>query len=76
LHWLHGSLPGVPVILITAFGDRLVHKRASELGAALVIDKPFSLPELHERVREVLHPTAEHLQTVTGSPGKSQGSPC
>jgi CheY-like chemotaxis protein len=52
LHWLRRWLPEVPVILITAFGDRQVHKRAEALGAVMVIDKPFDLGEFLEHVRE------------------------
>ena len=36
----------VPVILITAFGDRVVHGEAHRLGAVAVLDKPFSLDRL------------------------------
>ena len=54
LHWLQRWLRGVPVILITAFGDRRIHRRAQELGAALVIDKPFDLSRLHDDIVRVL----------------------
>ena len=59
LHWVQVFLPELPLILITAFGDPQVHRRASELGAALVIDKPFRLQDLHDCVHDVLScPTA------------------
>jgi len=35
-----------PVILITAFGDRRLHDRAREFGAAALLDKPFDIDEL------------------------------
>lgn len=56
LHWLKTNLPEVPVILITAFGDAQTHRRAQELGAVAVIDKPFDLQTFHERVMRVLSP--------------------
>ena len=43
-----------PVILITAFGDVHLHRRARELGAVDVIDKPFDLMQLCARVECVL----------------------
>ncbi len=42
------------VILITAFGDDEVHTKASRLGAAAVMDKPFDVEELLARVREMI----------------------
>jgi len=42
-----------PTILITAFGDEQIHRRAAELGA-VVIDKPFELVDLMEKVEETL----------------------
>jgi CheY-like chemotaxis protein len=36
----------VPVILITAFGERIVHLEAKRLGAVAVLDKPFALDRL------------------------------
>lgn len=42
--------PSVPFVLITAFGDRQTHQRASELGACAVLDKPFDLVQLREVV--------------------------
>ena len=48
------QFPEMPVILITAFGDALTHRRARALGAADVIDKPFDLGLLCRRMQEVL----------------------
>lgn len=41
------------IILITAFGDEATHTRASELGATMVLDKPFDLDTLCEAIRQV-----------------------
>jgi DNA-binding response OmpR family regulator len=46
--------PSVPVILITAFGDALTHRRARSLGAVEVIDKPFDLGMLCRRILSIL----------------------
>ena len=42
-----------PTILITAFGDEEVHRQVEEIGVVL-LDKPFELEDLMERVREFL----------------------
>ncbi len=36
----------MPFILITAFGDDETHRRAEELGATAIFDKPFDLDDL------------------------------
>lgn len=54
LHWLGQRIPDVPVILITAFGDPQTHRRATELGAAVVLDKPFDLEDFHAQVSAAL----------------------
>jgi DNA-binding response OmpR family regulator len=41
------------IILITAFGDEATHTRARELGATMVIDKPFDLDALCDAIRRV-----------------------
>ena len=43
-----------PMILVTAFGDRDLHNKAEQLGAAAVLDKPFDIDELRELVRRLL----------------------
>ena len=45
-----------PFILITAFGDPLMHAQARELGASLVIDKPFDFDEVIALIRRILPP--------------------
>jgi DNA-binding response OmpR family regulator len=55
---------GVPIVLITAFGDEEAHQRASELGAVM-LDKPFDLDTLRGAVREALT-TRHERPTGTG----------
>lgn len=58
--------PDLPVILITAFGDALTHRRARALGAVDVIDKPFDLGLLFRRVQDVLGSHRHHMDTSAG----------
>ena len=44
----------VPVILITAFGDRAVHEKARALGAIAVFNKPFDLDDLRTAILNFL----------------------
>jgi len=44
----------LPVVLITAFGDRDMHERAARLGAVAVLDKPFDCDELRRVVFRTL----------------------
>ena len=46
----------VPVILITAFGDREIHEKARQLGAIAVFDKPFDLDDLRTAILNFLPP--------------------
>ena len=43
----------VPVILITAFNERMVRDEAYDLGAAAVLQKPLHLDDVHAIVRAV-----------------------
>jgi DNA-binding response OmpR family regulator len=43
-----------PFILITGFGDEALHRRAEELGASAVVDKPFDLDAFRQIVLTVL----------------------
>jgi CheY-like chemotaxis protein len=43
-----------PFILFTAFGDDETHRRARELGALTLIDKPFDIDDLRGLVAQVL----------------------
>jgi DNA-binding response OmpR family regulator len=44
------------VILITAFGDAITHRRALEHGAAEVVDKPFDIDAIRALVQRILPP--------------------
>ena len=58
---LRRELNGIPIILITAFGDQTTHLRALRLGASRVIDKPFDCDELREAVHQALHEPARRV---------------
>lgn len=48
---------GLPVIVMTAFGDHALHAEANRLGAARVFDKPFDIRDLvAEALRLFPHP--------------------
>lgn len=49
-----GPWSGVPVILMTAFGDDAVHQAARRHGVLLVLEKPFSPEAMVARVRSIL----------------------
>ena len=51
LEWLRGVVWSIPVIVITAFGDPVLHAEARRLGALAVLDKPFDVNELLALVR-------------------------
>jgi two-component system response regulator (stage 0 sporulation protein F) len=55
----------IPVVLITAFGDRKTQLKALELGAAAVFDKPFNVEEF----RTFLTRTAAHCAEGFRAPG-------
>ena len=54
LHELHGDLPELPVIVLSARGDLQTKLRGFELGAVDYVAKPFALDELLARVRVAL----------------------
>jgi len=47
----------LPMILITTFGDEETHILAKQFGAAALIDKPFDVDLLLQKVQEVLSET-------------------
>jgi DNA-binding NtrC family response regulator len=51
---LRRRLPGVPVILMTAFGSADVLDEAYRLGVFTVLDKPFELDELEGLIERAL----------------------
>jgi DNA-binding NtrC family response regulator len=54
LQWLGKRGARVSVILITCFGDAPTHRRARQLGAVAVLDKPFAMTELLSLVQSLL----------------------
>lgn len=56
LHALADTDSSIPVVLITAFGDEEVHRRAAELGAKAVLDKPFAMEVLRRLVTDTISP--------------------
>lgn len=54
LSHIRREMPDLPVLLITAFGDPVTHRRARALGAVELIDKPFDLAMLVRRANEIL----------------------
>jgi DNA-binding response OmpR family regulator len=52
--------PGMPpLILFTAFGDEATHRRAREIGALTLLDKPFDLDQLRALVIQILDQTSQ-----------------
>ena len=51
---LHECKGFPPMILITAFGDENIHRKAKQLGAAAMFDKPFEIDDLLSKVREIV----------------------
>jgi CheY-like chemotaxis protein len=46
--------PDVPVIMITAYGDKETRRKAAEAGAAGLFTKPIDFPELRGEIRRRL----------------------
>ncbi len=51
--------PGVPLVLITSFGDHQTKTDALALGVEAYFDKPVRLHELKEAVRRLLSPSRD-----------------
>lgn len=43
----------LPIILITAFGDRATHDRAKQHGVTAIFDKPFDMDELLAKIQDI-----------------------
>ncbi|HEX3627866.1 MAG TPA: response regulator [Verrucomicrobiae bacterium] len=54
---INSTHPGVPVIVITALPHQ--HERAASLGVALLMEKPLDIPNLLNKVRELLEQPRE-----------------
>ena len=48
------EFPGVPVVMITAFGDWDIYAKAIESGASKFVNKPVKKEEIIQIIREVL----------------------
>jgi DNA-binding NtrC family response regulator len=46
LRAIRASVPSLPVILMTSFGDESTARRAADAGAFASLSKPFQAPEL------------------------------
>ena len=57
--------PGVPMVLITSFGDPQTKADALALGVEAYFDKPVRLSELKGAVRRLLGPALNGKQTET-----------
>ena len=64
--------PQAVIIVVTAFGDFHTRQRASTLGAAAVLDKPFHLADLSKIVRRELR--AKRRRTPGNSSSVSRQS--
>lgn len=61
--------PTPKVIMLTAFGQDSVTSRAAQLGVSYFILKPFDMPVLIERIRQITRGTTQSvtLQSISGS---------
>lgn len=66
LEQLRAARCGIPIILMTAFGDEATRRKARSLGAVL-IDKPFPLVELRAAVARLLRRRAVGPERHDGS---------
>ncbi len=58
LEYLQGRDQLPPILLMTAFGDERTHRLAKRFGAVAVVDKPFDLVTLVEKIKELVPPPA------------------
>ena len=68
---LHALVPGIPVIVITAFGDERTVEEAFARGAYDIFLKPFSLDDL----LNVLRRAGEETEGTGGSATEHRGGP-
>jgi FixJ family two-component response regulator len=43
----------LPIILITAFGDRATHEKAKQHGVTAIFDKPFDMDKLLDKIQVI-----------------------
>jgi two-component system response regulator GlrR len=53
LREIRGSVPSLPVIVMTSFGDECTARRAADEGAFASLSKPFQAPELTALLEQV-----------------------
>ncbi len=51
---LRDWLPHLPVVVVTAYGDAAIRRRVNALDHAHILDKPFHMRHLHEKVDALL----------------------
>ncbi|MCM8613526.1 response regulator [Accumulibacter sp.] len=70
--WLREREPHLPVIFLTGHADVTTAVRAMRLGAFDVIEKPFNVQQLIERVNQALRRVAEAAAATAGNGGWQQ----
>jgi DNA-binding NtrC family response regulator len=53
LQAIHDEWPGLPVLMVTAYGDDERRRRAAALGAADFLSKPVDFDHLKRRLRDI-----------------------
>jgi CheY-like chemotaxis protein len=53
LHEIKGRWPGIPVMMVTAYGDDERRRRAQEYGAAEFLSKPVDFNLLKEQLQQL-----------------------
>jgi CheY-like chemotaxis protein len=53
LRAIHDEWPGLPVVMVTAYGDDERRRRAAALGAADFLSKPVDFDHLKRRLRDI-----------------------
>lgn len=58
--------PGIPAIVMTAFGTQEIESRLRDQGVGYILDKPFDFPRLRNAIAEALSATASgHLTGIS-----------
>jgi DNA-binding NtrC family response regulator len=56
---IHGAFPGLPIIVLTAFGSPYVRSECMRLGAAAFLEKPLNTPQLLDAIERAMSPQAK-----------------
>lgn len=64
--------PGVPIIVITAFGSEEVHQRAYERGATVYLEKPIHFEKLRELIHQMVFSRHAPLSPVERGEGEGE----